>query len=202
MAGTDYQELIGRISKGEEAAFRAFYFSLYPRLVAAARQISNDAVIAEEVVQDVFVWVWNKRDQLHKIDKIDDYLYRSVYRNMGQAIQRERKRVAKLNEGLVSRETVVADNAIDTIIKEEEDHRRQATVAYALELLSPQQRQIIHLRFMERKTYREISGLLEIGEQVARNTAYRGLKKLRLRMGGAWNLLRLCWPLLAGLNLL
>lgn len=202
MAKIDYQKLIGRIGDGDEAAFRTFYLELYPRLVAAARQISNDPVIAEEVVQDVFVWVWNKRRQLHSIKSIEDYLFRSTYRNMSQTMRREQKRMVRLNEGLVGRETTVTDDAMQRMVMEENETQRKSTVSEALEMLSPQQRQIIHLRFMEHKNYKEISRLLNIGEQVARNTAYRGLKKLRLRMGGAGNILRFLWPILVGLDCL
>lgn len=55
--------------------FREYYKSLR----AYAYRYVNDLFIAEDIVQDVFIQVWDKREQLHKINSIRAYLFTSVF---------------------------------------------------------------------------------------------------------------------------
>ena len=179
MTKPDYDILVGRVAAGEEVAFRSLYLGLHPRLIVAARQVGDNPSVAEEVVQDIFLWVWNNRGRLGKIDNIEQYLYRSTYRNMKQALRRERARQRRQAATLDDNAATNSPGAAAALIQREAADEQKRAVARVLSLLSPRQRQIIHLRFMEQKSYREISTLLAISEQVSRNMAYRGLKKLR-----------------------
>lgn len=49
----------------------------------------------------------------------------------------------------------------------------------AMEVLSPRQREAIYLKFVSNLSYEEISNLLEINYQSARNLIFRGVEKLR-----------------------
>lgn len=63
------------ISDEFDDLFRAYYKSLR----AYAYRYVNDIFAAEDIVQDVFYQVWEKRDQLHKINSIRSYLFTAVF---------------------------------------------------------------------------------------------------------------------------
>lgn len=63
------------ISDEFDDLFRAYYKSLR----AYAYRYVNDIFAAEDIVQDVFYQLWEKREQLHKINSIRSYLFTSVF---------------------------------------------------------------------------------------------------------------------------
>ncbi|MBV8099092.1 MAG: RNA polymerase subunit sigma, partial [Verrucomicrobia bacterium] len=53
-------ELIQRIANGDQAAFAALYDRLSPILYSMALRMMNDAIEAEDVLQDGFVYIWQR----------------------------------------------------------------------------------------------------------------------------------------------
>lgn len=56
--------LLYEIKKGNEQAFRKLFTRYYCRLINFASRFTNDSMIAEDLVQDSFVNLWEKRDKL------------------------------------------------------------------------------------------------------------------------------------------
>jgi len=66
------------INLNSEEAFREVFNSFYKPLVNYALTIVNNTNEAEDIVQELFVDVWNKTDEFNTIKKLKPYLYRSV----------------------------------------------------------------------------------------------------------------------------
>ena len=64
-----------QIAAGDEAAFRQVYLSFYKRLYQFARAIVKTREPAEEIVEDVFIRIWQQREQLPSIRNLRVYLY-------------------------------------------------------------------------------------------------------------------------------
>jgi RNA polymerase sigma-70 factor (ECF subfamily) len=60
-------------------AFDDLFRSFYRSLRAYAYRYVHDSFAAEDIVQDVFYQLWDKRDELHKIGSIRSYLFTSVF---------------------------------------------------------------------------------------------------------------------------
>lgn len=71
-------EYIVHIAAGNELAFRQFYLHYFDRLLRFANTFVPTAEEAEEVVSDVFLKVWLRREQLTGIQNIPTYLYTAV----------------------------------------------------------------------------------------------------------------------------
>jgi RNA polymerase sigma-70 factor (ECF subfamily) len=61
--GSTLQELLERTSRGNQAAFRALYQATAPKLFAVVLRITQNRPMAEEVLQEVYVKVWQKAER-------------------------------------------------------------------------------------------------------------------------------------------
>ena len=67
-----------QLKKGDRNAFNTIFRYFYPRLMAYAASIV-DKQIAEDIVQDVFVYLWHNRKRLNLSDNLTSYLFQAVY---------------------------------------------------------------------------------------------------------------------------
>jgi len=68
-------ELLLRIASGDQAAFQHIYTGFYKRLYQFALAIVKTRETAEEIVEDVFVRIWQKRQDISSIRNLRVYLY-------------------------------------------------------------------------------------------------------------------------------
>lgn len=78
MNPTNEKEIFGWIKKSDEKAFESLFHQYYGLLCAYATKMLNDKDAAEELVQDFFVKLWEKRESLSVEISVNNYLYRSV----------------------------------------------------------------------------------------------------------------------------
>jgi len=84
-------KLANLISKGSAAAFREVYERYWDTLLRMAYQQTGDRSIAEEIVQDVFLGLWERRHQ-HIIQQVRHYLAKAVKFAVLKHILREKRR--------------------------------------------------------------------------------------------------------------
>jgi RNA polymerase sigma-70 factor (ECF subfamily) len=70
--------LIERLKAGEEAAFQSLFRDYYPSLCVYAKRLTGDADGAREVVQDLFVRLYEQRTALPVLGSLKSYLYAAV----------------------------------------------------------------------------------------------------------------------------
>lgn len=74
-SGSDkYIDLLDRLKKGEENAYEKIYQTFSRDLLVAAYKKTGDKTIAEELVQNIFISLWEKRSDL-KIENLQAYLF-------------------------------------------------------------------------------------------------------------------------------
>ncbi len=74
-----------------QEAFSSLFDYYYTRLLNFAITIVKSEIIAEEVVMDIFVKLWEKRFELNKIENIETYLFISVRNSCINAIKKEKR---------------------------------------------------------------------------------------------------------------
>ncbi len=72
-------DIAGRIRKGDIKTFEQVFRSSYASLVRYAEKILRDTDAAEEIVQALFVKIWQEREKLDVTSSLSGYLYRSVH---------------------------------------------------------------------------------------------------------------------------
>lgn len=77
-----------RIKNGDEKAFDDIFDTYYAGLCVFANKYVEDIDLAEDIVQELFIKMWVKREQLNVNSSLKSYLFQSVNNS---AIKRKRK---------------------------------------------------------------------------------------------------------------
>ena len=173
-------ELIARIRKGDTKSLELLFRRLYPRLFAYANKFLHDHDDSKEVVQDVFLSLWNHRNKLDESKSLDAFLFTSVKNKSvnllkSKAVQNRR---AELMVRLYADELSFADISHEILLANE----LQSAFDKALNTLPAECRRVFELSRMEGLRYHEIATKLNISIKTVETQMYRALSKLRLEL--------------------
>lgn len=178
-------ELVGLLSEGNAAAFKQIYHRYWDKLLYLAGKKLQDVQEAENVVQDIFLSMWDRRAELDVRSTLEGYLVVSVkYRVLNVlATQQRLKQYQEVTRGNNLENTTTESFAG---IKE-----IQSLLALLTDKLPEKCRLAYKLR-NEGFSHREIAGHMEISEKTVENHIGRALKELRL---GLRQLISICFTL-------
>ncbi len=74
------KDVLLQITKGDQHAFTRLFDAYYKRLAAYIYRVTESKEVTEEIVQDVFIKVWEKRETLDTIDNFSNFLF-TISRN-------------------------------------------------------------------------------------------------------------------------
>jgi RNA polymerase sigma-70 factor (ECF subfamily) len=171
-------QLLRRIAAQDRQALADFYDQTAAALFATAVRILGDAHEAEEVVQDVFVQIWNKAATFDRALGAPFHWALGITRNRSIDRLRGRKRRSRVLEELTEEATnhPGASPAQDSFALREEE---LANVRSAVKNLPQDQRQAIEMAFFGSMTHVEISGELNEPLGTVKARIRRGMLKLR-----------------------
>lgn len=150
-------ELLAAIAAGNEAAFSDLFRHWQPFLAAHIFRVTESKHITEEIVQDVFLKIWQTRETLSEIQNFKGYLL-VVSKNMAinalQKVAREFKNLDKYTkESKIGEEEVDPSGYYYSLIDE------------AIDQLSSRQKEVYLLHRHQRLTYQQIADQLGIGKE-------------------------------------
>ena len=165
--------LFERIKKGDEKAFEILFHSYYGYLCLFAVKIINDRESAEEIVQDFFVKLWEKREKLQIETSVKNYLFRSV-KNLCLNFIKHNKTKMRYTQIIVSE---VESNFSD------ENHYPEIELPEKIEesinSLPEKRREIFRLSRQEGLKYHEIAQKLNISIKTVETQMSLAIKTLR-----------------------
>ena len=151
------QELLSQLRKGSTKAFTQLYQQYSEPLYYNILALVKDELIAEELLQDIFVRIWRKKESILIEKNISGYLFR-VSRNrvydFFKSLTREQELYNRIRATATEQYTHV-EEAIFT--KENAD-----LLEKAIETLSPKRRQAFQVCKMEGYSYKEASELMGV----------------------------------------
>lgn len=109
----DNSQLIDALKSGDSKAYTFLMETYHHKLCVYAIALVNDQDIAEDIVQNVFIKTWRKREKLKTNFSIKGFLYKSVYNEFIDHY-RKQKFVFQLEKKYL--------DALTTIVEEEDDH--------------------------------------------------------------------------------
>lgn len=179
-------KLIKELKKGSYKAFDRIYDLYAKRLYGYCIQYLKSPEDAEEIVQDVFVQLWQKRESIQQEETIGALLFTiSKYK----LINAWRARLNHpLYEDYVNYVNHISVN--DTAHKIEYDDFMKK-VRSTLSDLPDTQRKVITLSRLEQRTNKEIAEILQLSEQTVKNQLVLGLKALKEKLCIGWEILLL-----------
>lgn len=157
-----------------EQIFKAHFKGLH----TYACTLIKDPVMGEEMVQSVFVRLWEKKEALEIRENIAGYLYRSVHNECLNYAKHRKVRLAYQSYVLRRHDPHDQEKASEKITTGELERRLEAAI---LEL--PEQcRLIFRLSRSEELKYREIADKLGLSVKTVENQMGKALKLLRLKL--------------------
>jgi RNA polymerase sigma-70 factor (ECF subfamily) len=172
----DERELLGRIRQGDEDAFDAIFRAHYPPLVGMAEGMLRSRAVAEEIVQDVMLELWRRRQALPVEESLRAYLFRAT-RNRALNHLRHR-RVERLGEPHAAGAAVDPPRAPAALVEEEID----AALREAVADLPDRCREVFELSRVHGLRYAEIAGALGISVKTVEAQMGKALRLLRERL--------------------
>lgn len=169
------QQLLDLICEGDRKAFDQIYLRYWKKLLLYSGKIVRDDEEAQDIVQEVFVSFWKRRDELADLDSLSSYLHGAIrLRSLGYI----RRNLYKHNylESLKSFFEEGTDMVNEHINKEELD----AVIHSEISKLPPKMREIFILSRMEQMSHREIAERLNISDKTVKKQINRSLNLFRL----------------------
>ncbi|SFE06139.1 RNA polymerase sigma-70 factor, ECF subfamily [Chitinophaga sp. CF118] len=136
--------LLAKVAAGDEGAFRELFDRHRNKLYAYMLRLSNERVVAEDIVQEVFLKIWIGREQLAGIRNFDAYLFtiaRNHAFNLSKQIIYRKALLCEITSGQPQSD-ISTENDVDY-------KNLQSLLARELSKLPPQQRKIFTLSRFE-----------------------------------------------------
>ena len=117
----DEKKLLLELSQGSELAFTNMYNQYKNIVYSTALRITKSKILSEEAVQDIFLKIWQNRENLSEIDSFENYIYiisRNHLFNSIKKIARETNLITEINQkdtGFIDTDSNIKDEQYTTI---------------------------------------------------------------------------------------
>jgi RNA polymerase sigma-70 factor, ECF subfamily len=169
----DDAELIRRIGRRDETAFRALVDRHAPYLHGIAYSLTGNRADAEDVVQETFVGVLNST--FRGESQVRTWLVQILVRRVAMLRRTRRRKPA---------ERLKQESAPATRPKELAGAEARLDLAAMLEHLSPEHREVIVLREVQQMSYEEMAATLNVPRGTIESRLHRARNELRERFKG------------------
>lgn len=171
---TDSQ-LIDSLKGDDQAGFVAIYHRFYKQLFFFILKYIKEADVAEEIVADVFVKVWDRRMNFPTMENLRAFIYISAKNASLNTIRAKRSK--GIHESLSDYEDLLVDDkdAFSNLIHAELVH----AIFTEVEKLPEKQKEVFNLTFLEDKTVEEIAEELAMSPAAVYTNRSRAINTIR-----------------------
>lgn len=172
------EELMSRIAGRDETAFAEIYDRFAPRLLGLASAVLRDRIEAEDVVQESFLFLWNKAGQFDT-SRGSAFTWMALtvrHRAIDRLRSLARRNPERLESGGFDEVTAATPLPPDLAASEHDRHIRAKSL---LNSLPEEQRRMLGLAFLQGLTHSEISSRLNLPLGSVKTAIRRGLQRLR-----------------------
>ena len=163
--------------EGHKDAFQQLYHQHFNSLYEYGCRLSTDIELVRDAIHDLFLKIWNNRLSLGNVAAVRSYLLVSLR----GVIYNQLRRGARMAMGAEEEES-----PFQLVFSVESEYIRKETVSLqtrqlldAMNQLSPRQKEVIWLRYMEELDYDEVAAIMGITVKATYKLSARGLDTLR-----------------------
>ena len=169
------RKILERLNAQDPGAVNVLFEDYYEQLYSFASYMISNSEVAHDLVQDVFVRIWENRSSLNLHTSLRNYMFSAVRNNCLNHLK-------SLNvEDRHNRKWLMAHIESETVdVIEDAELRRQ--IDGLVSELPSQCRDIFSLRYYEGFSYKEISMSMNVSESVVKVQLHRAVKKLREKL--------------------
>lgn len=166
------KELIYRVKSGDQAAFEQLYFQYAGKLAQRLLQLLKSEELAADILQDVFLKVWEVRDRLDPDLSFGAFLYTIAGNYCKNSFRKAlSQQLYEQHHGF--------EEAYSPIEQQLDGKEAELALQAALEKLTPRQKEVFTLHKIEGLSYKEISAQLGISPNTINQLIQQANKQLK-----------------------
>jgi RNA polymerase sigma-70 factor (family 1) len=171
-------ELLSLIREDNALAYAEIYERYKFILHAHALNKTRDREEARDVVQEVFVYLWDKRATIRIDGEVSGYLYTAMRNAFLNRVSRQivKNKYTESLKLFSQRDTVETDYRV-------RERQLKELIEKEIALLPPKMREVFELSRKQNFSHKEISELLDISEQTVSKQVTNALRILRVKLG-------------------
>lgn len=176
-------KLLNELSQGNREAFNTLVRLFYPRLMGYVR-ILIDEESARDIVQDVFLYVWEHRAQLNFTPALQNYLFRMCYTRMVDHLRRRKflpddmQGIDRLLDDELNWLRLNNNDIVSNFCRQDLMERIEELIAE----LPVKRGEVFRLSFMHEMSNVEIAKILSMPRRTVESHLYLAMKFLRKRL--------------------
>ncbi|ASZ12569.1 sigma-70 family RNA polymerase sigma factor [Chitinophaga pendula] len=166
------EEVLLRMIEGDESAFSAIYRHYYPSLYMYLLRFCKIPSLAEDLVHDVFLKIWELRGRINPQLSFSGYLYRIARNHVFKTITKlatDSQMRAQLYQQLADIDPKQPDELVRT-------REYERLFQEALSKLTTQRLKVFHLCRQEGKSYDEAAAILGISRNAVKKHMVLGMR--------------------------
>ena len=171
------QTLLAAYRQGDQNAFMSLYDMYAEMLLNYGLCITSDKELVKDCVQDVFIKLISKSQDL-QVTKVTSYLLISLRNRLLDEFRRKNYMTETAVEDIRISSTTVED-VENSYILDESSLNNVRKVQILMDELIPRQRQVFTLYYIEQRKYEDICDIMQMNYHSVRNLVHRGMLKLR-----------------------
>jgi RNA polymerase sigma-70 factor (family 1) len=166
--------LVTRIRQNDTDAFRSLYNRYSKKIYFFSLKYLNNSVEAEELVQSVFINLWENRKSLDATNSVKSYIYKAAVNYIYNYLRKKTIRT-RFIESEIQKGEIHSDLTYEQVFL----HDLERSINSVVETLPSQQQKIFRLSRYEGLTHKEIASKLDLSVRTVENQMYRVLKVLK-----------------------
>ncbi len=172
----NYSSIIAAIRTGDKSAYKELFQIFSTPLLDYSMSIVKDYQDSKDIVQEVFISVWQKKEDLGPGFQIKPYLYKSVRNNSLKAAMNKRPAMESSSQFL--------EQIPDSLMPNDEVEEKELYSAFkiAMDELPERCREIYNLNRYKSLSYSEIAAVLNISINTVKTQMGRALGLLKVRL--------------------
>jgi RNA polymerase sigma-70 factor (family 1) len=168
------KELLLLASGGDRTAFTRLYTQYLDHLYKYIFLFTKSPVTSEEIIQEVFIRIWEHRERLVEVNSFQSYLFRAA-RNKAVDYTRRRQAEERVLSGYLSEKKEIPETPEDALDYKAYYH----LVQEAIEQLPPRRRMIFRMNTEKGLSHDEIALELDISKSAVKNQLYEAYDFVR-----------------------
>ncbi len=169
------KKVLQLLATGSEYAFAQLFDYYQGKVYGTALKFLKSHELAEEVVQDVFLKIWLKREEMASVERFDAYLFITARNIIFNRIKKAAYEVSVQKE--IARNFSEIDDHTENLLR---DRQYQKILQEAVNLLPPQQKQVYHLAKVEGLTHEAIAERMQISRLTVKTHMAKALQAIRI----------------------
>lgn len=169
--------LLAQIRAGDAAAFEELYRLYHPRLTRFLLRFIRRPQLAEEVLNDTLMVVWERADTFHGTSKLSTWIFGIAYRKAMKGLRRQDEPVEDRDLDLLASEATSPEDAMG-------QNKAQILLKQAMNELSADHQMVLDLTYYHEMGYREIAEIMDCPVDTVKTRMFHARRHLKKRLAG------------------